>query len=256
MGQTDSSHNGAALNGEVLLTGGRLTKGVVRIGETVRRPRRDSSDFVARLLRHFESLHVSWAPRYLGRDELGRDTFTYLHGSVPQRWGYFPDHQVGAAAKLLRAFHDATRGSDLCGNHSVVCHHDFGPNNAVFRDEDPVAMIDFDMVAPGDAIEDLGYSAWAWCISSKTSVRPPVEIQAHQVRILADEYGLDAGARTVLIDSILERQERNALFWSSAIDNAEGILTPVEKMFEIVHWSRHEAAYVAANRRVFQLALT
>lgn len=239
---------------EVALTGGRLTKGVVRIGETVRRPRRDSSEFVARVSRHLQTLNVSWAPRYIGRDEVGRDMFTYLPGSVPERWGHFTDHQVRAAAKLLRALHDATRGSELCADRSAVCHHDFGPNNAVFRDQLPVAMIDFDMMAPGDALEDLGYSAWAWCISSKAT-RPPIDIQAHQLRILAESYGLDIPGRSTLIDAVLERQDRNARFWSNALNNSQDIVTPVEKVSEVIDWSRREAAYVVTNRRAFEQAL-
>ena len=37
---------------EVPLRGGRVTAGVVRVGETVRRPPTANSDFVKRLLRH------------------------------------------------------------------------------------------------------------------------------------------------------------------------------------------------------------
>jgi hypothetical protein len=255
LNRTESPRKDVAVEGEVALTGGRLTRGVVRVGQTVRRPTLDSSAFVARILRHLENLNVSWAPRYLGRDEVGRDIYTYLPGWVPERWGHFTDHQIGAAAKLLRALHDATRCSQLCGGRSLICHHDFGPNNAVFRNQLPVAMIDFDMIAPGDPIEDLGYSAWAWCISSKTT-GPPIEVQAHQVRILVDDYGLDESARGALVDAILERQERNARFWHAALHTSADVVTPLETMSEIIEWSRREAAYVAASRRTFELALT
>jgi aminoglycoside phosphotransferase (APT) family kinase protein len=37
------------------------------------------------------------------------------------------------------------------------CHHDPGPNNTVFRDGRPVALIDFDFAAVGDPLEDVGY---------------------------------------------------------------------------------------------------
>ncbi|MFF1916255.1 hypothetical protein ACFVYE_32640 [Streptomyces sp. NPDC058239] len=37
---------------EIPLTGGRITKGVVRVGDTVRRPVGPHSPFVHRLLRH------------------------------------------------------------------------------------------------------------------------------------------------------------------------------------------------------------
>ncbi len=113
MSEPEADSGAIASCAPVPLAGGRLTKGVVRVGDTVRRPASPASDFIRRLLRHFESLGILWAPRYLGQDDLGRDMLTYLRGAVAPRWGYFPDHQVEQAARLLRAFHDATRGSEL-----------------------------------------------------------------------------------------------------------------------------------------------
>ncbi|TKA09590.1 hypothetical protein FCI23_21890 [Actinacidiphila oryziradicis] len=70
------------------------------------------------------------------------------------------DEQVIAAGSLLRALHDATSGSDLVGRFPVVCHHDPGPNNTIFRNGTPAAFIDFDTAAPGSPLEDLAYMAW------------------------------------------------------------------------------------------------
>jgi hypothetical protein len=239
----------------VPLTGGRLTKGVVRGGDTVRRPASRASEFIARLLRHFEARGVDWAPRYLGQDDVGRDILTYLPGETPYRWGYFSDEQVGQAAKLLRAFHDATRGSELAGECSVVCHHDFGPNNAIFVADRPIGVIDFDLSSPGEPLEDIGYMAWAWCVSSKAS-RPAVEVQAHQVSVLVEAYGgADAVVRDGLVDAILERQERNAGFWSNVQRNATAVPTPAQKIAEIIDWSWQEQAYTRANRAHFEAAL-
>ncbi|WP_420000036.1 phosphotransferase [Streptomyces boninensis] len=111
-------------------------------------------------------------------------------GWVPARFQRWTDSQVAAAGSLLRSFHDATRGSRLAGGHPAVCHHDPGPNNTVFADNIAVAFIDFDTAAPGDPIEDLGYMAWTWCISSKPTA-PPATVQAAQLRALADAYRLD-----------------------------------------------------------------
>ena len=157
------------------LTGGRYTKGVVRIGDTVRRPASPKSPFTAELLRLFEERGFDRVPRYLGQDDEGRDILTYLDGWVPARYGRWTDDQVAAVGRLLRAFHDTTRGSHLAGHHDVVCHHDPGPTNFVFRDDLPSALIDFDFAEPGDVLEDLGYasSAWTWCIASKRPPRTP-----------------------------------------------------------------------------------
>ena len=60
-------------DGEVPLRGGRVTPGVVRVGNTVRRPVTEASPFVARLLGHLERRGFAGAPRHLGLDAAGRD---------------------------------------------------------------------------------------------------------------------------------------------------------------------------------------
>ncbi len=99
------------------LTGGRYTKGVVRIGDTVRRPVSPKSPFTAELLRLLEERGFDSVPRYLGQDDEDRDVLTYLDGWVPARYARWTDEQVAAVGRLLRAFHDATRGSRLAGHH-------------------------------------------------------------------------------------------------------------------------------------------
>jgi hypothetical protein len=99
----------------VPLQGGRITDGVVRIGDTVRRPASTASPFVASVLDLLESRGFTGAPRYLGRDEAGRDTFSFVPGWVPPKFRPWTDAQVAAAGAMARAMHDATRGSDLAG---------------------------------------------------------------------------------------------------------------------------------------------
>ncbi|MEU5339485.1 phosphotransferase [Streptomyces sp. NPDC020766] len=142
---------------EVPLSGGRITQGVVRVGDTVRRPVTARSAFVAELLNYLQQRGFNGAPRYLGLDDTGRDTFTYVPSRVPARFQLWSDDQVVAAGTLLRSFHEATRGSRLAATHPVVCHHDPGPNNAVLHQGRPMAFTDFDTAAPGDPLEDLGY---------------------------------------------------------------------------------------------------
>jgi Ser/Thr protein kinase RdoA (MazF antagonist) len=230
-----------------------MTKGVVRVGDTVRRPVKESSPFVGRLLGHLERTDCRWAPRYLGQDEMGRDILSYMAGSTPERWGHFSDLQLSAAARIIRDLHDLTRGSDLAGD-TVVCHNDLGPNNFVFVEDVPVAIIDFDMACPGEPLEDLGYVAWSWCISSKPE-RGPVAMQARQVRTLADAYGATATERGNLVDSILERQLRNARFWSERLADPESTPTSPAKMLEVIEWSKREAQYTEAHRGAFSGAL-
>ncbi len=239
---------------EMPLIGGRITHGVVRVGDTVRRPASASSHFVARLLRHLEQRGFAGAPRYLGVDEVGRDTFSYLPGYVPAKFQRWTDAQVAAAGALLRSLHDATRGSSLAGPHPVVCHHDPGPNNTIFRDGTPVAFIDFDTAAPGDPLEDVAYATWSWCIASKDTA-PPVPEQADQVRVLADGYGLGARGRRGLVDAILQRQIRNARFWSEWTPGPSDLRPKEDVIAARVAWSWREHDFVNAHRSMFERAL-
>ncbi|MET8631009.1 aminoglycoside phosphotransferase family protein [Kitasatospora sp. NPDC004669] len=242
------------MENEVPLAGGRITPGVVKVGNTVRRPVTASSPFVAELLGHLQQQGFSGAPRHLGSDEAGRDVFSYLPGWVPARFQRWTDPQVAAAGALLRGLHDATRGSRLAGRRPVVCHHDPGPNNAVFSDDVPVAFIDFDTAAPGDPLEDLGYMAWTWCVSSKPEA-PPATAQAAQVRVLADAYGLDASSRARLIDAMLDRQARNAQWWRSHLACPGPRVADDHQITERIRWSEREHAHTAANHTAFAAAL-
>jgi Phosphotransferase enzyme family len=155
------------------LSGGRTTAGVVRIGETVRRPARNNSEFVRRLLTHLAAAGFEGAPRHLGVDGEGRELFGFVPGTVPDELdSTLPDDTLAAAARLIRRFHDATAGSDLAGSREVVCHGDLSPCNFVFEGGIPVAIIDFDAAAPGARLDDLGYALFLW-LNLGTAAKPP-----------------------------------------------------------------------------------
>jgi thiamine kinase-like enzyme len=231
------------------LTGGRITKGVVRLGDTVRRPASGKSAFTAELLQLLERQGFDGAPRYLGQDDEGRDILSYLSGWVPDRFQRWSDDQVAAVGTVLRAFHDATRGSRLAGHHEVVCHHDPGPTNLVFRDDRPAALIDFDTAEPGSPLEDIGYAAWTWCVSSKAEA---VDSQAAQVKVLVDAYGLSGSLRHAVVDAMLERQIRNARFWAEA--SGSGVVS-AEQVADRIAWSRREHSHTTEHRDAFEHAL-
>jgi aminoglycoside phosphotransferase (APT) family kinase protein len=240
---------------ETPLPGGRWTAGVVRVGDTVRRRPSSQSGFVADLLGHVHAVGFHGCPRYLGRDDLGRDVFSYIPGDVVPRWRRFEDADVVAAARLLLQWHDATSGFRGVG---VVCHHDPGPNNAVFAAGRPVAWIDFDFAAPGDPIEDVAYLAWSWCISGRPD-RGPVAEQARQVRVLADAYGLNQRDRRRFVRAVDERLERNVAVWRAVATKAPGLGAEHpearRRAGEVIAWTRSERRFVAEHVAVFNSAL-
>jgi Ser/Thr protein kinase RdoA (MazF antagonist) len=139
-----------------------MTDGVVRVGDSVRRPSR--SQLMRDVLLHLERAGFDAAPRWLGVDEQGRDMLSWIDGETFVERGRmhpyiedgagritFSDEQVAAAMRLLRRYHD-TFGDE------VICHGDFGPWNIVWRNGLPFAVIDFDNAYRGEASDDVAYA--------------------------------------------------------------------------------------------------
>lgn len=217
------------------LTGGRVTAGVVRIGDTVRRPMLADRHLAHSLLRHLEQRGFDATPRFLGIDDEGREILSYLHGDVPADLGHYDERALTAAAGLLRRFHDATADfPPLKGTGAeVVCHNDWGPPNAVFVEGVPVAIIDFDTLKPGLRLWDLGYSAMSWLDLGYGAYTGQQQIE--RLRIFADGYGRDACSVEVLATFVVARQ--TAL---SAAGRAKG-------QTALAEWAAAAADWTVAN---------
>jgi Ser/Thr protein kinase RdoA (MazF antagonist) len=237
------------MGAEVPLTGGRLTAGVVRVGDTVRRPTGSHSPFVHRLLRQLEASGFDGAPRLLGTDERGREILSYLEGWVPPNLDRFGDTTLAAAARLLRRFHDATAGTALAGGCEVVCHNDPSPCNCVFRDRVPVALIDFDHAGPGSRLRDLAYAAWLWAISADDG--PPIPDQARRLRLMADAYGLPSSAG--LVDAVIERQRENLADAVARTGSADPAVAEYARASAA--WQREQSAWLREHAADFRRAL-
>jgi hypothetical protein len=166
---------------------GRTTPGVRRIGDTVCRPTGPHSEFVHALLRHLEARGFPGAPRYLGNEAGNVEILSFIAGDVPQDLGAFSTSQITAAARLLREFHDATIDFGGRGSHEIVCHGDVSPCNCVFRDEVPIAFIDFDTAHPGERRQDVGYAAWLWLDLGNPDQDP--DAQGRRLGDFLDGYG-------------------------------------------------------------------
>jgi Ser/Thr protein kinase RdoA (MazF antagonist) len=182
------------------LGGGRVTPGVVRVGETVHRPRGPNWEFVRALLTHLEQQGFEATPRYVGSDEQGREVLSFLPGTVPPDLDpALPDETLAAAARLIRRFHDATAAAVISQGHETVCHGDLSPCNFVFRDGEPVGMIDFDAAGPGERLRDVGYALFLWLNLGTDG--PPLAEQARRTNVFCRAYGIDADQ--AVIDAIV-----------------------------------------------------
>jgi Ser/Thr protein kinase RdoA (MazF antagonist) len=121
------------------------------------------ADYVHDVLRLLARHDWPAAPRYLGADEEGRQTLTYLEGHVasapaqpPAVWS---EDSLSRVAKLVRQFHDLTAGTPLADDGEVVCHNDLSPRTTVYRDDGsglrPYAFIGWEFAGPGRRIHDV-----------------------------------------------------------------------------------------------------
>jgi aminoglycoside phosphotransferase (APT) family kinase protein len=158
-----------------LLTGDGVTQGIVRIGDTVRRPLRPFSLTVQAYLAHLRDAGFTGAPLPFGVDEQGREMLSFVPGEVPRN--PLPAETAGddvlvALARLIRTLHEASAGwapppdavwggtpanvgRPVTERTELVSHRDYYPGNVVFRDGLPVALIDFDLAKPTTRLYDI-----------------------------------------------------------------------------------------------------
>lgn len=204
---------------EIPLLGGTANRGQVhRVGDTVRRPLPSSAPGVHALLRYLEDAGFEGAPRMLGVDEQGREVLSYVPGDAviapAPRWG-LTDAALRSVGELLRRFHDAAAGFDPApypwphrppaphGSGGML-HNDPNLDNVVFRDGRAVALIDFDLAAPGAPLWDIAATARLWApLRSPSDIADGRRDRAMaRARILVDAYGLDEAGRVGLVDAV------------------------------------------------------
>jgi hypothetical protein len=107
---------------EVPLTGGHITREVVRVGETVHRTSSTGAGFAVRVLSYLEAAGYAYSPRYLGIDEQGRDVFTFIPGEITDHPSQRATGAYAIGGKMLRELHEATAGHELAGDRECVIH--------------------------------------------------------------------------------------------------------------------------------------
>jgi hypothetical protein len=182
---------------EVPLTGGN-TPGVVRVGDTVRKPPRPDSERIHRLLTHLERCGFDAVPRFLGIDERGREILSFTEGFAPPHNGFeLSEEGVRAGARLLRRVHDLTEGTEFAAGSEVACHPNLSQPNLIFRDMIPVAIIDWDGTRPGTRLDNFADFLWGFVHPGMYGEGEPA---ARMLRVAADAYGWSGPG---LVDSML-----------------------------------------------------
>jgi Phosphotransferase enzyme family len=204
-----------------------------------------STPFVRSLLLYLDSLSFTAAPRLIG-DQNGNLVVEFIDGFVApdldvRRW---KPRQIDAAFALLREFHDVTAGSELAGSREIVCHNDFTPQNTVFRNDEPVGIIDWEFAAPGTRQWDLGHALWQWL--NIGPFQPDIDRQVAAVRRALGAYGTSVGDWVVF--AIEQRQTdwlQVAAAGAAAVQSTRG-RTP-EHWAGVVDWVSAELAWLRTN---------
>jgi hypothetical protein len=197
---------------DVPLRGGTANFGrVFRVGDTVRRPSGPHTESVHVLLRHLAERGFAGAPRVVGSDPHG-EILGYIPGRAPATdpvpaWA-LTDAALRSVGRLLRDYHQHVAGLDLRGHRwqrevpqpwrgPIVTHNDVNPANVIFRGGRAVALIDFDLAAPGTAAFDLAVTACFWA-PLRDSTDIPDSRRGHvldRFRLLLDAYQADPALR-------------------------------------------------------------
>jgi hypothetical protein len=98
-------------DGETPLVG-NVTAGVVRVGDTVRRPVGPWTDSVDAVLYHVRDVGFTGAPLPLGRDDRGRRVLEYVPGEVGPEAATYDIGDVASIGAFVRRLHDALSSFD------------------------------------------------------------------------------------------------------------------------------------------------
>lgn len=198
---------------------------VVRRGDVLDRPAGASTPAVQALLGHIARVRPGLAPRPLGYETPGGvERVEFIEGDVAGGGAVPPyvwlDETLAALARLLGELHDATVGfrppegarwrTDAAhpAGGEVVCHNDVAPWNTVFRGQRPVALIDWDLAAPGPRLWDVSFAIWHFVPFYGGASGDPFEPgtlgpRGRRARLFCDAYGL--ADRAAVVPTLLER---------------------------------------------------
>jgi hypothetical protein len=251
---------------EIPLSGGNMSAGVVRVGDTVRRPAGPWTPAVHALLTHLHDAGFHGAPRPLGIDGQGREVITFIPGTVawPGHFGLLDgDGQLRRAARLIREFHDAVAGFTAppgarwqvlrpADGAEIIAHHDLAPWNLVIG-ERQWAFIDWDTAAPGTRLWDLAYAMHGF---APLSADPAVQREdaGRRLRLIADAYGLTERERVNIIPLLARRTQAMRDFLA---EQASRGTRPWARLWQEGHGDAWQADtwYIAARESQWQRAL-
>jgi hypothetical protein len=209
---------------EEILTGGVANPGaVVRVGDTVRRPRKPQTASVHPFLQYLVDHGLEdVVPTPQGFDTQGREILTFVAGEIalpPHTAWSAGDELLVSVAELQQRIHDVARDyqppddavwDDAVGqgyfpagiDGPMVCHNDLCIENVVMRGGRAAAVIDFDYARPVDPLFDIAVAIRHWA-----PMRSPQDLHMlgidvdvlHRFRSFLDVHELEGSQRAQVV---------------------------------------------------------
>jgi hypothetical protein len=233
---------------EIALLGGDVTEGLVRVGDTVRRPVQASSPLVHALLAHLAERGFDGAPRFLGIDNRGREVLTYVDGEVagrPRPAWIADEDRLRSVARLVRRYDDVAatfrpgpgeEPAKTLGDPpgippappyppELIGHVDITPENVVFQDGKAKALIDFDLAKWATRADEIFNMMMWWAPLGDPADADPLLKDVDVPRrcaILADAYGASEQDRERIVEVAIMRSRRSWYLMKQKADQLGG----------------------------------
>ncbi|GAB3713184.1 hypothetical protein GCM10027590_07880 [Nocardiopsis nanhaiensis] len=256
------------------LSGGMMNT-VVRRGDRVVRNAPNHAPALQGFLAALTAAGFDGAPRPLALHADGREELTFVEGDVAvppfPEWA-LEDRVVTESARLMRRYHDvAARVRFDPGTHwpaalsdpeggPLLCHNDPCLENLVFRNGAAVALIDFDLAAPGRPLWDVAALAFYMGPtldpeSAAGTVFAGLDA-SRRLRLMADAYGLSHHDRLALPETVQQYNEVSREFVRGMVEDGNPLFVrDFERLGGWARWDRRRD-WLIEQRPVFVEALT
>lgn len=167
------------------------------------------------LLRHLRADGFDLAPEVVGFDDEGDEVLRFIEGDN-EAWP-LSDARLAALGRVAREVRDRLAAYPAADDErwrspaggSTLVHGDIAPWNAVFRGDDVVALLDWDLAGLASELYDLGYLAW-----TAAPLDPQHDVafdeRCRRLRLLVEAFGATDDERAALLTHVAYAQTRVA----------------------------------------------
>lgn len=184
---------------------GRSHKNVFKKGDFLYKEKDEKSSEIVTLLRKLEKSEFTKFGRLIKEDQKFL-IFEYIEGFVPDNIGRTTNNQLYEATKILKEYHDVV-ANFYDYKEILMCHGDLTPNNMVFAEGKPIAIIDWNSIYIGHRYEDLAYMIMTWLDIADPYRTFKDSIQT--INKVIEEYGATSYFRQNFMDIMINRAKMN-----------------------------------------------